>query len=728
MTPVSYSWTGPAIITNANSNNATVANAQPGNSGNYIVTVTNTGTNCSSTATITAIINPLPDITESTNSPICAGSTLQLNSSSIMTPVSYLWTGPATITNANSNNATVANAQVANSGTYTITVTNTSTTCVKTATVSVTVNPLPTASITANGPTTFCDGSSVLLTANTDIGNSFTWYNGLTQVCTGATYTATTSGNYTVQITNINGTTNCSATSAAVAVTVKTMPAVPAVQNNGPLCVGSMLQLSAVSTTAGSTYDWTGPASFVSNIQYPTISNVQLANAGVYAATATLNGCTSAAGTTNVIVYPIPPTPVASNNSQICPNTELDLFATDTFTSATFAWTGPNGFTSAQQNPVIANAPATDAGTYYVTATQNGCTSASAATDVVIAPFTTQVFASTDTTCTDLKVILKLADTIPHTGIVYTWNFDGGTVLNGNGSGPYDVQWDSSGQKIVNVTAGYDGCNISTSDTVKVNGYVFVHSSVNSDVCLNQVIEFDVDYNNAPSPAWSWHWDFDGAVVMNGNGSQGPYQFMWTTPGKKVIRLIYSGDICMKANDDTVVVHDYPTATITHTTNTNICTGDTVAFDALYVAGYKYAWTPASYFVSQNTTHAVGIIYQPGSVKLTVTDPFGCTNADSVAINARSCCDMNFPTAFSPNGDGTNDMFRPVNYGHHTIVAFNVVNRWGQTVFNTSDETKGWDGTFNGVPQEIGAYFWYIKYRCSDGTYNEKSGTVTLVR
>src|SRR4029453_5296513 len=101
--------------------------------------------------------------------------------------------------------------------------------------------------------------------------------------------------------------------------------------------------------------------------------------------TITVNGCTSAAGTTNVVVNVKPATPTASNTAPYCEGQTIQL-STPTVSGATFSWTGPNGFTSALQNPTRNNATTADAGTYSVTITVNGCTSAASTTNVVVNP------------------------------------------------------------------------------------------------------------------------------------------------------------------------------------------------------------------------------------------------------------------------------------------------------------------------------------------------------
>ena len=158
---------------------------------------------------------------------------------------------------------------------------------------------------------------------------------------------------------------------------------------NGPICAGSTLNLTATLVT-GATYAWTGPNSFTSTLQNPTIASATTAATGLYSVTATVNGCTSTAGTTTATVNAIPTAPTAGNNGPICAGSTLNLTAT-LVTGATYAWTGPNRFTSTLQNPTIASATTAATGLYSVTATVNGCTSTAGTTTATVNSLTSHL-------------------------------------------------------------------------------------------------------------------------------------------------------------------------------------------------------------------------------------------------------------------------------------------------------------------------------------------------
>jgi hypothetical protein len=124
---------------------------------------------------------------------------------------------------------------------------------------------------------------------------------------------------------------------------------------------------------SGATYRWTGPNGFTANIRNVTIDNATPDHAGEYFVTVTVNGCTSAPGSTEVEVNSMD-SPAAFNNGPICEGENLEL-STPTVENATYSWTGPNGFTSTQQNPLIPGASPLNAGIYEVTITVDDCTS-----------------------------------------------------------------------------------------------------------------------------------------------------------------------------------------------------------------------------------------------------------------------------------------------------------------------------------------------------------------
>ncbi len=256
------------------------------------------------------------------------------------------------------------------------------------------------------------------------------------------TYTDTTGTNgtaYTYSVRANNGCGSSTTTSGASAADYIT-PSTPTASNNGPICAGSTLMLSTPAVS-GATYSWTGPNGFTSAVQNPSITNATTAATGTYSVTITVNGCTSAAGTTSATVKAKPATPTAGNNGPICAGSTLSLTAS-TISGATYSWTGPNGFTSAVQNPSITNATTAATGTYSVTATVSGCTSTAGTTNATVndAPGQAEITDITDVdSCVQSGIhVLYTAGAGATSHDLYR---DGSLVVTGYASGAvYDPQ------------------------------------------------------------------------------------------------------------------------------------------------------------------------------------------------------------------------------------------------------------------------------------------------
>jgi gliding motility-associated-like protein len=311
----------------------------------------------------------------------------------------------------------------------------------------------------------------------------------------------------------------------------------------------------------------------------------------------------------------------------------------------------------------------------------------------------------------------------------YIWTLpNGASIVSGSGQGPLVIRFDSSGTQTVKLTVDNGGC---VGPEAKVD--VFVKASprfaldIQPDACKEDLVNVAVSYSTMGIDSYDW-FDFAGGEVVYGALTKGPYGIRWNTAGEKVFTVVATDDICKSQEvKDTINIRELPDATISVNTN-NICSGDSILFSAPYDAANTYQWLPHQFFDQTNSSQKWGTVDFTRYVTLKVTSDYNCKSSDSVLITAKPCCQIYFPNAFSPNGDGKNDLFRTLTDGHHEVTSLRVQNRWGQTVFETADEKVGWDGTLNGVPQDIGTYFYYIKYKCSDNKFYEDKGELMLVR
>ncbi|MFA6058862.1 MAG: gliding motility-associated C-terminal domain-containing protein [Taibaiella sp.] len=114
-----------------------------------------------------------------------------------------------------------------------------------------------------------------------------------------------------------------------------------------------------------------------------------------------------------------------------------------------------------------------------------------------------------------------------------------------------------------------------------------------------------------------------------------------------------------------------------------------------------------------------------------VTDKNGCTDTTGITIKDVPCCYLMLPTAFSPNGDGLNDVYSPNNIGPSLLNNFSIYDRWGKKVYSNADNAKGWDGNYKGTPCDAGTYYYIIEYDCQNpggSRIISQKGDITLIR
>ena len=158
--------------------------------------------------------------------------------------------------------------------------------------------------------------------------------------------------------------------------------------------------------------------------------------------------------------------------------------------------------------------------------------------------------------------------------------------------------------------------------------------------------------------------------------------------------------------------------------------GTTVQLLATPAAGVGYTWSPSSLVSDATIADPTALITETTWFFLTVSDGI-CTRSDSVLVTVYELnCDepdIFVPNAFTPNGDGSNDLLF-VRGRFITELDFQVFDRWGEKVFETSDQNVGWDGTFRGKPVDPAMFVYHLTVRCEDGQRYFKKGNVTVIR
>jgi len=328
--------------------------------GSYTVTITSNGcTTTSSAVSVTVGTAPSATITAGGSTTFCSGASVTL-SANTGTGLTYQWRRNGTaITGGTSSNYAATQA-----GTYTVVITSGGCSTTSAGTT-VTVNASPTASITANGATAFCSGGSVVLNAATGTGYTYGWRrNGA--VISGATassYTASQAGSYTV-VVSASG---CSATSAAVQVTVGSAPSATISAGGSTTFCGRRIGHVNANTGTGLTYQWRRNGSSITGA---TASSYAAAQSGTYTVVVTSNGCSTTSSGRVVTVNAAPSVTCSVSGSTITTSVSGG--------TSPYAYSWSNGGSSSSLT-------ATTSGTYTVTVTgANGC-STSCSSSVTIA-------------------------------------------------------------------------------------------------------------------------------------------------------------------------------------------------------------------------------------------------------------------------------------------------------------------------------------------------------
>ena len=144
--------------------------------------------------------------------------------------------------------------------------------------------------------------------------------------------------------------------------------------------------------------------------------------------------------------------------------------------------------------------------------------------------------------------------------------------------------------------------------------------------------------------------------------------------------------------------------------------------------GMEYLWSPASVLDNPAVQKPKAVLQNDVRFNLTVKDSLGCIGTSSVLVKVYKGMTYYIPNAFTPNGDGINDIFRAIAPGIKQTNYFRIYNRWGKLIFQSNNANTGWDGKYLGIPQPNAVYVWMIKGTDATGKLVELKGTVMLIR
>jgi gliding motility-associated-like protein len=529
---------------------------------------------------------------------VCAGGTINLTASAIA-GATYAWTGPNGFTSTQQN-PVIPNATAAAGGTYSVAVTVNG--CPSSpATVAVQVDP-QVATPTISGNNTFCQGGNTTLTSSAATGNRWFKDGVVIAGATGQTLSVSAAGSYSVTVASGA----CSASAAAFNVTQTNVTA-PVISGTLAFCQGGSTVLTA-STSTGNQWFKDGVA-----VGGATAQTFTATAPGDYTVTATNGGCTATSAVAKVTATPVPAAPVASSNGPVCAGANLSLNASPV-AGGTYNWTGPNGFTSAVQNPGIPGATATAGGTYSVTVTVNGCTSPAATVNVTINPVpVTPTISGNNAICPGATTVLTSSAATGN-----QWLKDG-TPISGETGQTLTVS--AGGNYAVRATAT-GGCT-ATSTAFVVTGTSLAVPTIsgNNTFCAGASTVL------TSSAANGNQWYRNGSLISGATGQT----FTATTPGDYSVMASASG--CTATSAVVAVTQTPAPAAPVASSNGPICVGNTLQLSASAVSGAGYNWTGPNGFTAtgQNVSIPNATASHGGQYTVTVTAN-GCSSTAAVNV------------------------------------------------------------------------------------------------
>ncbi len=716
-----YSW-APSMGLSATT--GTSVTAAPTTTTTYSVVGTNAA-GCTDTAitTITVGAPSTPTITGITI--VCAGSSTTLTASGTG---NFSWSSGGT-----SAAETVSPAATTS---YTVDVTDANG-CTGTNSVTVTVNPLPSVSI--SGTTSICTGGSTTLTAAG--GGTYAWSSGGSSAAETVSPSTTTS--YTVNVTDANG---CSDSSVAT-VTVNPAPAIT-ISGNTSICAGDSTTLTA---TGGGTYAWSSGGTAASETVTPS-------SATTYSVTVTdPGGCT---GTDSVTVsVNALPTLSVTGNTTICAGASTTLTASG---GTSYSWS--SGGTSAGETVTPASTT-----TYTVTATDvNGCTG-SDSVSVTVNPLPVPSITGNTTICAGASITLTATG-----GGTYAWSSGGSAAAE-------TVSPASTSTYTVTVTDG-NGCTATATSTVTVNALPNAAITGTTSICTGQSATLTAA--GSGNYAWSTGATTSSITVtpavtttysltvtdpvtgcantststvnvlgqpvasITGNTTvcegepatltaQGGSTYAWsnaqtsatisvTPSATTTYSVIVSNGSCSDTASIQVVVN--PAPAVNAGPNQTIAWGNSTTLTATAPAGSTYYWYPSTGLSCTNCANPDASPDVTTTYCVVATTAAGCSDTACVTITVDVTCGQVFvPNAFSPNTDGQNDVLF-VEGNCIVEMSFQVFDRWGEKVFESTDRATGWDGTYKGSSALTGVYVYQLTATLVTGEQVTKKGNIALIR
>ena len=523
--------------------------------------------------------------------------------------------------------------------------------------------------------------------------------------------------------------------------------------SGNPITCANTNSMYSVPALAGATYNWTVPAGWT--IKSGVNSNIINVTPGLAPGMITVNEKNSCADLKDTITVSTTPPTVAGQvlgNNEVCSGLNSTTLALNGSVGNVLSWLSSidgihwNAVPATSANYTAQNLTAT---TQYKALVQNGsaCSiDSSTAGTIIVDP------KSVGGILTPANVNVCLGQT---TNTMFTLTGSTGNIVNWQQSNN-SINWFNFSPTKTDSTFSVNGINadvqyrviaksgVCPADTSSVASVDFINVAFPSAItdpdfaaiCYGKTIPLNATITNGTSYTWS------NANTLtnqgNGNVSSLPLTIHAVASPKQTTDYILTVNNagCPNSLTDTFHINVTQPIVVFAGNDTSIVANQPLQLNATVSdpTANQFNWTPATGLNFTAIPNPVAIFNADqvgGSVTYIVraTNPFGCFGQDTITIKLfKTGADIFVPGGFTPDGDGRNDILRPVCVGIKELNYFRVYNRWGQLVFSTSEIGKGWDGTISGQQQPTANFVYIAQGVDYTGKVIFKKGNVMLIR
>ncbi len=296
----------------------------------------------------------------------------------------------------------------------------------------------------------------------------------------------------------------------------------------------------------------------------------------------------------------------------------------------------------------------------------------------------------------------------------WLWNFGDGTYLTG--TNPQHTYLNSGIYNVKLIISNNFGCSDSSEVIIESFALPIITTMNDTLICVGDEIQLNA-YG-------AENYDWFPKLFLDDDYTNQPF----SEPDSTITYSVTGTDIngCINNSNVTIAVQQIPTVNMT---DTAVIIGEQVILDAYSDQILTYSWFPDYELNCNNCSSITATPLEPTTYEVTVTDVNGCFSVNyEVFIDILKKYTIDVPSAFTPNGDGINDIIYVQGWGVEDLLLFRIYNRYGEIIFESTDKDIGWDGTYKGKMQGIETYTYEASVRTYEDQILFKRGSIKLLK